>query len=601
MKKLSFGTASLFAVAFSTLATAQRLPDGQMPTERKLNASWQLVPLVMPIHYHVVDSEFNPLPFAQITAWSNLTDSDSQSKWTDAAGDATVLNRIDVDCGCDIVLPGYYPWHGKLYEGLLPTTNRYTFHLQRLPQNGVDLDKGTMTGTLRRQIENTTPTRLFFDLFERDFLPPYGRRGKTADVALSLDWTSVNQTNEWRVSFEFENPLDGIAKMGEIWTNSIYADDFHPDSAPSDGYVTNLVFSGAVTMLEKSRTDGKTHFLVEPVERKQDVRPLAFRIRSRSESSGASGYYGFFLQPPSFSVGWDFDSNTTNQISSCKVRINAEYWINPMFNSRVLVDKDVLSSIRDSISNCYHEPDGYQPSHDMSLLVCDHEINCWTNSFGMVFVAGITTNTMFSATEVTCSQFGRFATLLNPEANYGMTNSALPVVNISPEEAESFCSWLTDLEHMNGTLPVSSRYRLPTFSEWVAAALNGEEAFFIYSWGGTFPPPDRYENFLDEESRLDAGMAGGIPDYSDGFLELAPVASFASNKNGLFDMAGNVSELCSNDIDGGEGFLCAGASWNDSDPESLIVRNYRAFDRPRPDVGFRCVIENMCDLASDGE
>ena len=96
-------------------------------------------------------------------------------------------------------------------------------------------------------------------------------------------------------------------------------------------------------------------------------------------------------------------------------------------------------------------------------------------------------------------------------------------------------------------------------------------------------------------------MAGGIPDYSDGFLELAPVASFASNKNGLFDMAGNVSELCSNDIDGGEGFLCAGASWNDSDPESLIVRNYRAFDRPRPDVGFRCVIENMCDLASDGE
>lgn len=54
------------------------------------------------------------------------------------------------------------------------------------------------------------------------------------------------------------------------------------------------------------------------------------------------------------------------------------------------------------------------------------------------------------------------------------------------------------------------------------------------------PIPKSFANFADESSKLK--LSSYIPNYSDLFAKTAPVGSFTSNKKGIFDLGGNVSE-----------------------------------------------------------
>ncbi|MFZ2088390.1 MAG: formylglycine-generating enzyme family protein [Desulfobaccales bacterium] len=137
------------------------------------------------------------------------------------------------------------------------------------------------------------------------------------------------------------------------------------------------------------------------------------------------------------------------------------------------------------------------------------------------------------ATETTNAHYGRFlaatghaAPLYWQDKNLNGPNQ--PVVGVSWHDAQAFCRWLTR--------ETGVAHRLPSEAEWEVAArggLVGEP----YPWGRELP---------DAGGRFRANYYPN--DFADdGFRLTAPVASFAANGYGLFDMAGNVSEWCADD------------------------------------------------------
>jgi formylglycine-generating enzyme required for sulfatase activity len=153
-----------------------------------------------------------------------------------------------------------------------------------------------------------------------------------------------------------------------------------------------------------------------------------------------------------------------------------------------------------------------------------------------------------------------------------------PAVNITWEQAQRFCLWLTRKEHALGILDENQSYRLPTESEWTAAAASET----TFPWGETWPPPAGFANY-------------GVPG-ADSFPNTSPVGSFPANKFGLYDMSGNVWQMCEDPSGKKEGnsmlYVTKGGSWGTADADSLKC-NFRRFINPHKadnTVGFRCVL-----------
>jgi formylglycine-generating enzyme required for sulfatase activity len=108
-----------------------------------------------------------------------------------------------------------------------------------------------------------------------------------------------------------------------------------------------------------------------------------------------------------------------------------------------------------------------------------------------------------------------------------------PAVEVTWNDAQEFCLWLTKKE--------ARPYRLPTEAEWEYACRAGTSTAFF--WG---EKPDGGQGFANCSDLTAKEKFPGWNSFNwhDGFVYTSPVGSFKPNSWGLYDMIGNALEWC---------------------------------------------------------
>ena len=222
------------------------------------------------------------------------------------------------------------------------------------------------------------------------------------------------------------------------------------------------------------------------------------------------------------------------------------------------------------------------------------------NSLGMKFAKVPGTAVLFSIWETRVRDYRMFAEETrrpwSPPDFVQMPDD--PAVNISWEDAEAFCRWLTARDRKAGCLTDKQRHRLPTDAEWSLAVGLGPEhgrtpedrlqTSVVWPWGCAWPPRPGDGNYAPELE-------------TDRFTNTAPVGSFRPNQHGLFDLGGNAWEWCDDWYnDARVTKVLRGGSFHDSQPKDLLTA-YRfsgTVHLSNDDIGFRVVLEDAAAPAA---
>jgi len=239
----------------------------------------------------------------------------------------------------------------------------------------------------------------------------------------------------------------------------------------------------------------------------------------------------------------------------------------------------------------------------------------WTNSIGMELVP--LGDILMASAETRRADWAEFYRQLpssQPPPVPLDADRLLPMTYVNRADAETFCRWLTSVEHSKGLLEPGESYRLPGDDEWsMAAGLPRERGdapadrndgiVGMYPWGFTWPPVPVPGNLWDLTGAAGQNKKDGIPAFKDGFASVAPVRSFAPVKSfmdsraELFDIAGNVWEWVQENYGGDDPKLqrlgtVRGGSWRTKDRTDALASHRRAVPASTrsDEIGFRVVL-----------
>lgn len=289
--------------------------------------------------------------------------------------------------------------------------------------------------------------------------------------------------------------------------------------------------------------------------------------------------------------------------------LHTPVWVREGREARVLTDSEILAA---KAMDRQRKVLLHWQVGDVALAAATKE-KPFVNKLGMKFVPVPDTNLLFCIHETRYRDYAAFATetpgILGSWKNQsaeGFTpteNTAdHPVVNVTWDDAQAFCAWLSKKE--------GKTYRLPTDQEWsISVGIGPDEkwekgttpATVItnsreFPWGTQWPPPRGSGNYSDESRKAKAPNPREqyIDGYDDGFPTTAPVMSFKPNKLGIYDVDGNVWEWCEDwyDIAKNERVL-RGGCWLTSGLGYLLssARSRAVPDGGHYNRGFRVVVE----------
>lgn len=213
------------------------------------------------------------------------------------------------------------------------------------------------------------------------------------------------------------------------------------------------------------------------------------------------------------------------------------------------------------------------------------------------------------ATEVTVEAYK----LYSPSTKGGSPKQ--PITDLTWHNAALFCNWLSKqqglkpfyLFNRNGFVASYDRtslgFRLPTEAEWEAGIgfdWENNRVYEPYEWGAQANVPLAFANLAGSE--MEVQRLTSLENFEDNHKELAPVKSYRSNFNGLYDMSGNAAEWVHDHYeitrvyDGGPDYMgprtgfahtIKGASFRTTSLAELAI-NFRTFSaNQKPEVGFR--------------